>query len=223
MASCPQQVESVVRLLRQIDPGVGVWLFGSWARGTAGAHSDVDVLVVPSTPERVDDARDTASAAGISALVTSHGQLERLPATSPLFGLHLSKESVRLTGSCRLPSISWTSRQDQQAVRTARARLKAAARDLRVWGVTDDAAQAVLFAAVKEWAMVRTASEGRPLFDRWLALRHVISPDAETEEALELLEDVWLCKRNRRPAPALEDPERAVSVVLRSVPVDARA
>ena len=37
-------VPALERLVRQVQPQ-GLWLFGSWARGTASRRSDVDLLV----------------------------------------------------------------------------------------------------------------------------------------------------------------------------------
>jgi hypothetical protein len=44
-------------LVRQVRPQ-GLWLFGSWARGTASRRSDVDLLVLGQVPERLLDAYD---------------------------------------------------------------------------------------------------------------------------------------------------------------------
>jgi len=44
-------------LVRQVQPQ-GLWLFGSWARGTASWRSDVDLLVLGQGPERLLDAYD---------------------------------------------------------------------------------------------------------------------------------------------------------------------
>ena len=45
------------RLVRQVQPQ-GLWLFGSWARGTASRRSDVDLLVLGLVPGRLLDGYD---------------------------------------------------------------------------------------------------------------------------------------------------------------------
>jgi hypothetical protein len=50
-------VPALERLMRQVQPQ-GLWLFGSWARGTASRRSDVDLLVLAQLPERLLDGYD---------------------------------------------------------------------------------------------------------------------------------------------------------------------
>ncbi|MFM8937264.1 MAG: nucleotidyltransferase domain-containing protein [Vulcanococcus sp.] len=49
-------------LVEQVHPQ-GLWLFGSWARGTACRHSDVDLLVMGLADRRLLDAYDAVFAA----------------------------------------------------------------------------------------------------------------------------------------------------------------
>jgi hypothetical protein len=80
----------------------------------------------------------------------------------------------------------------------------------------------MVFAAVKEWAMLQAALAGTPQFDRWRALAPLIRSGAH-QASLAELEAVWLAKRIGRPAPVLTDPERAVADALEvaRVPVGA--
>ncbi len=214
----PEQALEVLSALRQIDPHVSVWLFGSWARGTGGAASDVDLLVGLSSQSRIEEARSACLAARTSALVTTEHRLTAFPKTAPLFNLHLGTEAVRLVGHGRLPRVAWRATERQHAVRRAGHRLKAAHHELDVWGASDDASQAMFFAAVKEWAMVATACEGRPQFDRWSALRRALPLARRHEAALQLLENVWLCKRDRQPVRPIDDPEGIVQRVNEVLP-----
>lgn len=50
-------VPALDSLVRQVQPQ-GLWLFGSWARGTASRRSDVDLLVLDPGPGRLLDAYD---------------------------------------------------------------------------------------------------------------------------------------------------------------------
>ena len=50
-------VPALVNLVQRHQPE-GLWLFGSWARGTASRRSDVDLLVMGLSEKRLLDAYD---------------------------------------------------------------------------------------------------------------------------------------------------------------------
>jgi hypothetical protein len=149
----------------------------------------------------------------VSAIVTDMAQIERLPAKSPLFALHLATESDPAYASGRPLAVAWDKHQQDKATRRALSRLNAARHEVTVWGADRPSAQSMVFAAVKEWAMLEAALTGAPQFDRWRALAPLIRSGAH-QASLAELETVWLAKRVCRPAPALTDPERVIADVL---------
>jgi predicted nucleotidyltransferase len=68
---------------------VGMLLYGSWARHEAKATSDLDVLVLASTPTK------SIHADFVSLSIYTHNQL--LSARSTLFGMHLARDGVILS------------------------------------------------------------------------------------------------------------------------------
>ena len=66
-------------LVQQVEPE-GLWLFGSWARGTASRRSDVDLLVMGLEHCRVLDAYDAV----LDALQNCRLPLQPLVATPQL-------------------------------------------------------------------------------------------------------------------------------------------
>jgi hypothetical protein len=69
----------------------GLWLFGSWARGSASRRSDVDLLVMGLSDKRLLDAYDAV----LEALLAKHGN-------SP-FWRTVKAEAIPLLEGCRFP------------------------------------------------------------------------------------------------------------------------
>jgi hypothetical protein len=212
----------ITKELLGLDRRAAVWLFGSWARGAATEDSDVDTLIVLPDRRQVEEARALCAAASVSAIVTDAAQIERLPAKSPLFALHLASESEPVHASGRPLTVAWDVDQQAKATRRALSRLDAARHEVSVWGPDRSSTQSMVFAAVKEWAMLQAALAGAPEFDRWSALAPLIRRGVHQASFAEL-EAVWLAKRARRPAPVLTDPERVIADVLEAVWVPAGA
>ena len=70
----------------------GLWLFGSWARGSASRRSDVDLLVMGLSDKRLLDAYDAV----LEALLAKHGN-------SP-FWRTVKAEAIPLLEGCLFPS-----------------------------------------------------------------------------------------------------------------------
>jgi len=70
-------------LVQQLQPD-GLWLFGSWARGTASRHSDVDLLVMGLEHYRVLDAYEAV----LQALEDCRLPLQPLVVTPQLLARH---------------------------------------------------------------------------------------------------------------------------------------
>jgi len=70
-------------LVQQVEPQ-GLWLFGSWARGTASRRSDVDLLVMGLEHCRVLDAYDAV----LEELKSCRLPLQPLVATPQLLARH---------------------------------------------------------------------------------------------------------------------------------------
>jgi hypothetical protein len=149
--------------------------------------------------------------------VTDRDQLQGLPRKSPLFALHLSAEAVRLAGDDDPPPVAWGGQHREIATRRALSRIDAARHEVAVWGADNSSAQTMVFAAVKEWAMLQAALSGRPEFERRFALSALIQRGAQGS-ALAELEEVWLARREGRPSPAVRHPERVLSDALDLVP-----
>jgi hypothetical protein len=69
----------------------GLWLFGSWARGSASRRSDVDLLVMGLSDKRLLDAYDAV----LEALLAKHGN-------SP-FWRTVKAEAIPLLEGCLFP------------------------------------------------------------------------------------------------------------------------
>lgn len=69
----------------------GLWLFGSWARGSASRRSDVDLLVMGLSDKRLLDAYDAV----LEALLAKHGN-------SP-FWRTVKAEAIPLLEGCFFP------------------------------------------------------------------------------------------------------------------------
>ena len=78
-----QLLPALETLVQQVEPE-GLWLFGSWARGTASRRSDVDLLVMGLEHCRVLDAYDAV----LEALQNCRLPLQPLVATPQLLARH---------------------------------------------------------------------------------------------------------------------------------------
>jgi predicted nucleotidyltransferase len=78
-----QLLPALETLVQQVEPE-GLWLFGSWARGTASRRSDVDLLVMGLEHSRVLDAYDAV----LEALKSCRLPLQPLVATPQLLARH---------------------------------------------------------------------------------------------------------------------------------------
>jgi len=78
-----QLLPALETLVQQVQPE-GLWLFGSWARGTASRRSDVDLLVMGLEHSRVLDAYDAV----LEALQNCRLPLQPLVATPQLLARH---------------------------------------------------------------------------------------------------------------------------------------
>lgn len=93
-------------LVDQIHPQ-GLWLFGSWARGTASRHSDVDLLVMGLADRRLLDAYDAV----LQALQECALPLQPLVAPPQLLARHgdapfwrtVKAEAIPLLEGSRFP------------------------------------------------------------------------------------------------------------------------
>ena len=85
----------------------GLWLFGSWARGTASRRSDVDLLVMGLSDKRLLDAYDAV----LEALQDCRLPLQPLLAGQALLAKHgdspfwrsVKAEAIPLLEGCRFP------------------------------------------------------------------------------------------------------------------------
>jgi predicted nucleotidyltransferase len=85
----------------------GLWLFGSWARGTASRRSDVDLLVMGLSDKRLLDAYDAV----LEALQDCRLPLQPLVARQALLEKHgdspfwrsVKAEAIPLLEGCRFP------------------------------------------------------------------------------------------------------------------------
>ena len=85
----------------------GLWLFGSWARGTASRRSDVDLLVIGLSNMRLLDAYDAV----LEALQNCRLPLQPLVAGQALLAKHgdspfwrsVKAEAIPLLEGCRFP------------------------------------------------------------------------------------------------------------------------
>lgn len=78
-----QLLPALETLVHRVQPE-GLWLFGSWARGTASRRSDVDLLVMGLEHCRVLDAYDAV----LEALQNCRLPLQPLVATPQLLARH---------------------------------------------------------------------------------------------------------------------------------------
>ncbi len=85
----------------------GLWLFGSWARGSASRRSDVDLLVMGLGDRRLVDAYDAV----LEALQPCRLPVQPLVASSALLRKHgdapfwrsVKAEAIPLLQGCRFP------------------------------------------------------------------------------------------------------------------------
>jgi predicted nucleotidyltransferase len=85
----------------------GLWLFGSWARGTASRRSDVDLLVMGLSDKRLLDAYDAV----LEALHDCRLPVQPLLAGQALLAKHgdspfwrsVKAEAIPLVEGCRFP------------------------------------------------------------------------------------------------------------------------
>ena len=101
-----QLLPALETLVQQVEPE-GLWLFGSWARGTASRRSDVDLLVMGLEHCRALDAYDAV----MEALKSCRLLLQPLVATPQLLARHgdtpfwrtVRLEAVPLLASSHFP------------------------------------------------------------------------------------------------------------------------
>ena len=85
----------------------GLWLFGSWARGSASRRSDVDLLVMGLADRRLVDAYDAV----LEALQPCRLPVQPLVASPALLRKHgvapfwrsVKAEAIPLLQGCRFP------------------------------------------------------------------------------------------------------------------------
>jgi predicted nucleotidyltransferase len=93
--------------LVQLHKPEGLWLFGSWARGSASRRSDVDLLVMGLSDKRLLDAYDAVQEAlqgcrlPVQPLVAGEALLAR-HGDSP-FWRSVKAEAIPLLEGCRFP------------------------------------------------------------------------------------------------------------------------
>ena len=93
-------------LVRRLQPE-GLWLFGSWARGSASRRSDVDLLVMGLNEMRLLDAYDAV----LDALADCQLPVQPLVARQALLVKHgdapfwrsVKAEAIPLLEGCRFP------------------------------------------------------------------------------------------------------------------------
>ena len=88
-------------LVRQLQPQ-GLWLFGSWARGTASRRSDVDLLVMGLEHRRLLDAYDAV----LEALQPCRLPVQPLVATPQLLARHGDAPFSRTVRTEAIPLLS---------------------------------------------------------------------------------------------------------------------
>ena len=99
-------VPSLEVLVRRLQPE-GLWLFGSWARGSASRRSDVDLLVMGLNEMRLLDAYDAV----LDALADCRLPVQPLVARQALLVKHgdapfwrsVKAEAIPLLEGCRFP------------------------------------------------------------------------------------------------------------------------
>lgn len=97
---------ALLLLIKQCAPQ-GLWLFGSWARGTATARSDVDLLVLGMENRTVLQAYDLVLEAlqgcslPVQPVVVRTATLQR-HGDSP-FWRDVRREAIPLLAGCRFP------------------------------------------------------------------------------------------------------------------------
>lgn len=177
----------------------GVALFGSYARGDSTAASDLDLLVIHAggVPEEILDGLDPR----VSVAFYTAERFVRLPSISPLFNLHLMTEAAILDDShgligSHLGSIPGFAREDAARVAAASQRRMRDIASLpprrRLSGE--------LYAVAKQSAMLLSATQGSPTFNRAQAFEQLeqlapwLSDDVQT--AIQL-ETHWLSLRAR--------------------------
>ncbi|MEB3354870.1 MAG: nucleotidyltransferase domain-containing protein [Cyanobacteriota bacterium] len=102
----PELLPALETLVQQVRPQ-GLWLFGSWARGTASRRSDVDLLVMGLERCRLLDSYDVV----LEALQGCRLPLQPLVATRQLLARHgdapfwrtLRAEAIPLLVGSRFP------------------------------------------------------------------------------------------------------------------------
>lgn len=101
------QLQPALELLVERHHPEGLWLFGSWARGTASRRSDVDLLVMGLSDKRLLDAYDAV----LEALQDCRLPLQPLLAGQALLAKHgdspfwrsVKAEAIPLLEGCRFP------------------------------------------------------------------------------------------------------------------------
>ena len=99
-------VPNLEGLVRRLQPE-GLWLFGSWARGSASRRSDVDLLVMGLNEMRLLDAYDAV----LDALSDCQLPVQPLVARQALLLKHgdapfwrsVKAEAIPLLGGCQFP------------------------------------------------------------------------------------------------------------------------
>jgi hypothetical protein len=206
------------------DPRVSaVAIFGSVARGDANARSDIDILVVHDGP-MPDDLADLVPGNVTMAFYTQK-RLAKIPARSPLFALHLSRESIVV--SDRRGEIAHTMHQVRSLsgivasdlMASTNAKFDELLRQPRRLETAPTAAAAELYSLAKQTAMMLAAVDGRPCFNRRVALRGAyssLSLAVSDQVQIDSLEEHWQMARHDTPdLPVPVDIEQASAAVRR--------
>jgi predicted nucleotidyltransferase len=101
------QLLPALELLVERHHPEGLWLFGSWARGSASRRSDVDLLVMGRSDKRLLDAYDAV----LEALQDCRLPVQPLVAGQALLAKHsdspfwrtVKAEAIPLLDRCRFP------------------------------------------------------------------------------------------------------------------------
>jgi hypothetical protein len=227
LASCAlPNLADVKGLIEPIygDPRVSaVAVFGSVARGDANARSDIDILVVHDGP-MPDDLADLVPG-NVTMAFYSEKRLAKIPARSPLFALHLSREAIVVNDT--RGAIAHTMHQVRslsgivasELMASPNTKLAELLRQPHRLETTPTAAAAELYALAKQTAMTLAAVDGRPCFNRHVALRGAyssLSLASSDRVQIDSLEEYWQVARHDAPDLSVAvDIERASAAVRR--------
>lgn len=206
------------------DPRVSAGaIFGSLARGDANGRSDIDILVVHDGP-MPDDLADLVPG-NVTMAFYSQKRLAKIPTRSPLFALHLSRESIVVSDRRgeiahmmhQVRGLSGIVASDLMALTNAK--LDELLRQPGRLETTPTATAAELYALAKQAAMTLAAGDGRPCFNRHAALWGAyssLSLAASERAQIDSLEEHWQVARHDAPDLSVTvDIERASAAVQR--------